>query len=94
MLEQVETGLQNSPDDLCYQKSTFVYLSRDFKETVSLEMQLSLDYAHMRGYLIMFSEVSLALDSLIEEHYKDDEQQEVEDAENGQAAVIRVSLSS
>ena len=61
----------------------FVYLSRDFKETVSLEMQLSLDYAHMRGYLIMFSEVSLALDSLIEEHYKDDEEQEVEDAENG-----------
>ena len=46
-------------------------------------MQLSLDYAHMRGYLIMFSEVSLALDGLIEEHYKDDEQQEVEDAENG-----------
>ena len=57
-------------------------------------MQLSLDYAHMRGYLIVFSEVSLALDSLIEEHYKDDEQQEVEDAENGQAAVIRVSFSS
>ena len=46
-------------------------------------MQLSLDYAHMRGYLIVFSEVSLALDSLIEEHYKDDEEQEVEDAENG-----------
>ena len=58
------------------------------------EIHLSLDYAHMRGYLIMFSEVSLALDSLIEEHYKDDEQQEVEDAENGQAAVIRVSFSS
>ena len=48
----------------------------------------------MRGYLIVFSEVSLALDSLIEEHYKDDEEQEVEDAENGQAAVIRVSFSS
>ena len=42
----------------------------------------------------MFSEVSLALDSLIEEHNKDDDEQAVEDAEDGQAAVIRVSFSS
>ena len=48
----------------------------------------------MRSYLIMFSEVSLALDSLIEEHNKDDDEQAVEDAEDGQAAVIRVSFSS
>ena len=72
-------------------KEHFVYFSRDFKDS---QHRLSFNYAHMRSYLIMFSEVSLALDSLIEEHNKDDDEQAVEDAENGQAAVIRVSFSS
>ena len=48
----------------------------------------------MRGYLIMFSEVSLALDCLIKEHAEDGEEEAVEDAENGQAAVVRVGFSS
>lgn len=74
-----------------YRKEHFVYFSRYFKES---QYRLSFDYAHMRSYLIMFSEVSLALDSLIEEHNKDDDEQAVEDAEDGQAAVIRVSFSS
>ena len=128
MLEQVEIGLHNSPDNLCYQKSTlfiysktrfnwfrqkpqvpqeavphpnsylgysYVFLQHEFipnAEFMGLSLliasksyffyKLSFDYAHMRGYLIMFSEVSFTLDSLIEEHDQDDKEQAVEDAEN------------
>ena len=74
---------------MLYIEKNTLYIFLDILKKVSIDY-----YAHMRSYLIMFSEVSLALDSLIEEHNKDDDEQAVEDAEDGQAAVIRVSFSS
>ena len=51
---------------------------------------LSLHYTHVRLYLVVLPEVSLALDCLVEEGDDDYEQKSVENTENGEATNLRV----
>ena len=55
-------------------------------------MKLSFNCAHVRDDGVVFPEVPLPLDGLVEECAEDDEEQHVEDAQDGQTARLGVSF--
>ena len=57
-------------------------------------IKLSFNFAHVRDDGVVFPEVPLPLDGLVEECAEDDEEQHVEDAQDGQTARLGVSFGS
>ena len=57
-------------------------------------IKLSFNCAHVRDDGVVFPEVPLPLDGLVEECAEDDEEQHVEDAQDGQTARLGVSFGS
>ena len=57
-------------------------------------IKLSFNDAHVRDDGVVFPEVPLPLDGLVEEGAEDDEEEHVEDAQYGQTARLGVSFGS